>query len=72
KQLRDKLLHMEGEKISLLEKISGLEKQLDEMRERTSALQVARLLDEEGSLLARQKVNELLREIDKCQVLLNR
>jgi len=71
-QLKEKLLQLEGERAGLQDRIRVQELQIKEMEDHIAALQAARVLDTDDSILARQKVNDLLREIDKCQVLLNR
>jgi chromosome segregation ATPase len=72
KQLKEKLLQFEEEKRDLLENIENQTRQIRELESRIASLQVARVLDTGDSVHARQKVNDLLREIEKCQVLLNR
>ena len=54
-------------------RIGDLEEQLVEIREKNKVLQVARSLDPEGNPSeARKRINELVREIDKCIALLNK
>jgi len=71
-QLKEKLLQLEGERAGLQDRIRVQELQIKEMEDHIAALQAASVLNTDDSILARQKVNDLLREIDKCQVLLNR
>lgn len=72
KQFKDKLLKTEEEKASLLEKIEKQAEHISNLEDRFASLQVARMLETDDASLARQKVNDLLREIEKCQMLLNR
>ena len=71
-QLKDKLLQAESEKAGLREKIAEQQKQIKALEGQVSTLQVTGSLNNGDAVLARQKVNDLLREIEKCQVLLNR
>lgn len=44
----------------------------DQLQQRLAQVQVAKYLNNGDTLQARQKVNELLREVEKCYALLNR
>lgn len=72
KQFKDKLLQSEEEKASLLNTIEKQAEHISNLEDRFASLQVARMLETDDASLARQKVNDLLREIEKCQMLLNR
>lgn len=71
-QLKDKMLELESEKISLQEKIRVQSTQIQQLESRLADMQLGRVLGSDKPLLARQKINELLREIEKCQALLNK
>lgn len=71
-QLKDRLLQAESEKAGLREKIAEQQTQIEALESQVSTLLVAGSLHNSDAVLARQKVNDLLREIEKCQVLLNR
>ena len=71
-QLKDKLLQAEIEHTGLRDKITEQQKQIEALQNQVATMQLAGLLNDGDTVLARQKVDELLREIEKCQVLLNR
>lgn len=71
KQLRDKILRLEEEKAALLEKTRDLSEKVRGLEDGMARLQAAKALKGDPSGHARQRINELLREIDKCQALLN-
>lgn len=72
KQLKDKLLQADEEKMVLHEKISKQAEHIRQLENDLSELHVSKVLKTANPLHARQKLNELLREIEKCQALLNR
>ena len=70
---------LKEEKKQLSDKNQELQKQIEVLKNRISQLEddnnkikVARQLSGHDTMQARQQVNELLREIDKCYSLLNR
>ncbi len=72
KQLKDSMLQVEEEKMILREKINQQEGLIRQLESTLSEVKVAKVLASEGVPKARQKLNDLLREIEKCQALLNR
>ena len=63
---REKLQRME-------EKMAELKSQIADLEEKNRVIQVAQSLNSgEGSTDARKRINELVREIDKCIALLNK
>lgn len=71
KQLKDRIFQLEQEKQGLLEGAELQTGRIRELEENMAALEASRVLVSGDSMLARQKIDELLREIDKCQSLLN-
>lgn len=72
KQLHNRIVELQGQQQVLKQK---LEEQLtinNNLNQRLGEVQVAKVLSTTDSLQARQKVNELLREVEKCYSLLNR
>jgi predicted nucleic acid-binding Zn-ribbon protein len=72
KQLKDRLLQLEQDKLALKEKIGRQEERIQQLESTISDLQVSQVLGSGDTSHARQKLNDLLREIEKCQSLLNR
>jgi uncharacterized protein YigA (DUF484 family) len=72
KQLKDRIFELENENARLVEELESQAARNDQLEQRIGAVQTAGLLDAEDSFQAKQKVNELLREIEKCYSLLNR
>ncbi len=72
KQLREKILSLEIEKRGLLEELASANSRINELETELTHLQSVKLMDGMDSSRAKQKVNELLREIEKVHVLLNR
>ncbi|MFW6352159.1 MAG: hypothetical protein ACOC2E_07205 [Bacteroidota bacterium] len=54
------------------EKIAGLSKRFQQLENDFNTLKVAKSIAGQDQLQARQKINEMLREIQKCYSLLNR
>ncbi|MBW6478352.1 MAG: hypothetical protein K0B37_02920 [Bacteroidales bacterium] len=54
------------------EKIRQLTAKILEMEDQMNKLKVSKVLTGKDNLQARHQINELLREIEKCYVLLNR
>jgi len=62
------------EKIDLLERISDLKHEIKELKERVDIVDMAKgigVRDENSVIFARDRVNTLIRQIDKCISLLN-
>ncbi len=72
KQLKEKVFHLETEKLELQARLREEQTLIKQLENRLAEVQVAKALNADDSLNARQKVNELLREIEKCYSLLNR
>ncbi len=72
KQLKDSMLQIEEEKMFLKEKINQQEGRIQQLESTLSEVQVSKVLESGGAPQARQKLNDLLREIERCQALLNR
>lgn len=70
-QLKERIFQLEEERLKLQEQLDDRSRQIRQLEERITGLEVAGTLGEGDSTHARQKINELLREIDKCQSLLN-
>jgi len=71
KGLKEKINSLENERNTLLEQIESHKQQNKQMKDEMLHLQAVKSLGGKDSLLAKQKVNELLREIDKCYELIN-
>ena len=71
-QLKERILHLEQEKSTLSSEISSLLSRIRDAEQELSEAKVAAVLKKGDPVRARQKINELLREIEKCQALLNR
>lgn len=72
KQLREKILSLEIEKRGLHEELASANRRTNELETELTHLQSSKLMDGMDSSRAKQKINELLREIEKVHVLLNR
>jgi uncharacterized coiled-coil DUF342 family protein len=79
KRLFLKIDQVKTENVSLKNEISELKSVLNEkteniseLRQHLQKLQVAKSLEKGDSFQAKQKINDLLREIEKCYSLLNR
>ena len=65
---------MISDKIDLLERISDLKNEIKELKERVDIVDMAKgigVKDEDSVTFARDRVNTLIRQIDKCISLLN-
>jgi chromosome segregation ATPase len=71
KQLKDKIFQLEEERLTLSGKAEAQATRIQQLEGMLAELEAARALGSGDTMHARQKVNELLREIDKCQLLLN-
>jgi len=71
--LSNKVANLEADKKQLSEKVAQLEQQLLEEQQRYKVLSMSKSFNsEEDRTKARGKVNEFIREIDKCIALLNK
>ena len=71
---KEKNLSLNIERVDLLEKISCLEHEIKELKERVDIVDMAKSIDVKGgdsASFARGRVNSLIRQIDKCVSLLN-
>ena len=71
-QLQERIIQFEEEKRSLSSELEALTAKLRDSENELAEVKVAGLLKMGDSSYARQRINELLREIEKCQALLNR
>lgn len=71
KGLMEKVLVLEREKLALQESIQTHKAHIEQLESGIVHSQTAGVLDGKDSVQAKQKVNELLREIEKCYELLN-
>ncbi len=72
KQLKEKILSLETDNRSLQKDLEGSAQRIGELEKELTNVQAAKLLEGTDSSRAKQKINELLREIEKSTVLLNR
>ncbi len=72
KQLKEQIANLETERERLKEQLSEQASRIKEMEGKLANSHFITALGKNDSLQARQKVNELLREIEKCYTLLNR
>ena len=73
-ELKEKNINLRNEKINLTDRIGGLERKVKELKKRVEIVNVAKGIDvvnTEYVGFARSRVNNLIREIDKCMSLLN-
>ncbi len=71
KELREKINSLEHERNAFLEQIESHKQNNEQLKEDALHLHAAKSLGGKDSSMAKQKVNELLREIDKCYELIN-
>ncbi len=71
KGLKEKVLVLEREKHEMQESIETHKARIEQLELSIVHSQAASVLDGKDSVQAKQKVNELLREIEKCYELLN-
>ncbi|MBW7936022.1 MAG: hypothetical protein LC101_12430 [Flavobacteriales bacterium] len=74
RSLEEEKMRLNAEKQDLLKIIQQLKTKNNYLEEQNKAIRVARDMTEEGesSLDLKLKINEMVREIDKCLALLNR
>lgn len=71
KGLKEKVIVLEREKLGLQERLQSQKLFIEQLEQKIAHLQSVKTLEGNDSVQAKQKVNELLREIDKCYELLN-
>lgn len=71
-QLNEKVETLEAQQQQLVEQINEQARLIINLEEKLSYRYFLKAFEKSDSLQARQKVNELLREIEKCYALLNR
>jgi len=71
-QLKTKNSDLNSELSGLKEIIIGKDEEIIRLKQELQTLKVAKTLENGDSFQAKQKINDLLREIDKCYSLLNR
>ena len=73
KELKINKEKLSGEKIMLLQKVENLEAEIKELKKRVEVVDVVQGMTSKDNVsnFARNKVNGLIREIDKCISLLN-
>lgn len=72
RQLKEKITQLEADQQNLKDELSEQASRIRDLEERLSSSHIGSVLEKDDSNQARQKVNELLREIEKCYALLNR
>lgn len=71
KKLREQINSLQNERNALSEQLESQKQNNEQLKEDMLHLRAAKSLGGEDSSMAKQKVNELLREIDKCYELIN-
>jgi len=72
--VKERNVGLENDKVILIRKIQGLENEIKELRKRVEVVDVVKGISLENSdsvSFARTRVNSLIRDIDKCIILLN-
>lgn len=72
RQLKEKIKTLETEQQRLVEQLNEQSARIKQMEEKVASKHLTSAMGKQDSVQARQKVNELLREIEKCYALLNR
>ena len=73
-KLKEVNLDLNHEKVSLLEKVKGLEQEIKDLKKQVEVVDVVKGIEGKGgeaTRFARGQVNNLIRKIDKCITLLN-
>lgn len=70
KAMKEKIIGLEQQNKKLLEDIASQNEQLKHMDDKMAHMQASKVLDKKDSMLAKQKINELLREIEKSYELI--
>tara|TARA_B100000902_G_C27003945_1_gene761290 strand:- start:321 stop:614 length:294 start_codon:yes stop_codon:yes gene_type:complete len=71
---KNKALSLSNEREMLMEKIFDLENEIKELKERVDVVDLVKGMndkDDKSASVARSRVNNLIRQIDKCISLLN-
>jgi|TARA_B100000530_G_scaffold126675_1_gene79302 predicted nucleic acid-binding Zn-ribbon protein len=71
---KNKVLSLNTEKKIMMERIVNLENEIKELKERVDVVDLVKGIndkDDESASFARTRVNNLIRQIDKCISLLN-
>ena len=73
-ELTSKLNKLEVENAGLQSKLDDQQQRFDELKEKNNVLKMAKSLSDSGekSTEAKRRINELVKEIDKCIALLNK
>jgi len=72
RQLKEKINAMQSDQLQMAGKMKKQAARISELEEKLVSSRLTSAIGKEESLQARQKVNELLRVIEKCYLLLNR
>lgn len=72
RKLKEENQKITEQKQNLEQKVEQLTTRIAELEDSMNKLKIARVMTGEDTFMARQQINELLREIDKCYSLLNR
>ncbi len=72
RKLKEENRKIADQKQNLEQKVEQLTNRIAELEDSMNKLKIAKVMSGEDTFRARQQVNELLREIDKCYSLLNR
>ncbi len=72
RRLKEKIQELEADKQKLEDSVSMHAKQVQQLQDEISIIRISGKMVSGNSSHARQKMNDLLREIEKCQALLNR
>ncbi|MFO7977089.1 MAG: hypothetical protein R6U64_00400 [Bacteroidales bacterium] len=72
KKLQQQILELQDQQARLNDSLYQQVQQNDQLEQRLQQVQVGKALSTQDSFQAKQKVNELLREVEKCYALLNR
>ncbi len=70
KAMKNKIIDLEHKSLQLSEAIASQNKQIKQMEDNIAQIQASKVLDQQDSIHAKQKINELLREIEKSYELI--
>lgn len=71
-QLKKENEILKGEASEMRSNLDEKESLISELEQRIQKLKLAKTLEKDDSFQAKQKINDLLREIERCYALLNR
>ncbi len=71
KGMKENIHDLEFEKQQLMDEVSSQKQQMKDMEKHIAELQATKVLEGSDNMQAKQKVKELLREIEKCYELIN-